>query len=90
MPARQGESDKRRRLRPLKQRADQAERAVTALGARIREIDAPLAAPDLFARDPTAAGNLAKERAETERALAAAEARWLEAQDDYESAAAVG
>jgi len=85
---REGESDKRRRLKPLKQRADEAERTVAALGARLKELDAALAAPDLFARDPAKAGRLAKERAAAERDLAAAEARWLAAQDDYDSAAA--
>jgi len=72
----------------LKQRADEAERTVAALGARLKELDAALAAPDLFARDPAKAGRLAKERAAAERDLAAAEARWLAAQDDYDSAAA--
>ncbi len=85
---RESESDRRRRLRPLKQRAEQAEHAVAALAERLRQLDAALAAPDLFARDPAEAGALAKERAATERTLAAAEARWLEAQDAYESAAA--
>src|SRR5487761_1803673 len=80
--------DKNRRLKQLRQRADTAEREVATLGERLKEIDAALAAPDLFARDPAAAAGLAKQRAETERALAAAEARWLHAQDAYESATA--
>src|SRR5579872_3483276 len=88
-PARRdGDSDKRRRLKPLKQRADAAEREVGVLSARVSQLDAQLAAPDLFARDPAAAAALAKMRAEAARALAAAEARWLQAQDDYDSAAA--
>ena len=80
--------DKKRHLKPLRQRADAAEREVATLGERLKQIDAALAAPDLFARDPAAAAGLAKQRAETERALAAAEARWLQAQDAYESATA--
>ncbi|MGB8181375.1 MAG: hypothetical protein WCF13_03300, partial [Stellaceae bacterium] len=87
-PPRKSDSDKRRRLKPLKQRADAAEREVTALGAQIKELDAALAAPELFARDPAGAAALAKERAEAARALAAAEARWLAAQDEYENATA--
>ena len=85
---REGDSDRRRRLKPLKQRADQAERAVATLGERLRQLDAALAAPDLFARDPEKAGQLAKERAAVARELGEAEARWLQAQDEYESAAA--
>jgi ATP-binding cassette subfamily F protein 3 len=84
----EGDSDKRRRLKPLKQRADQAERAVATLGERLRQLDAALAAPDLFARDPEKAGQLAKARAAVARELGEAEARWLQAQDEYESAAA--
>jgi ATP-binding cassette subfamily F protein 3 len=85
---RAGDSDKRRRLKPLKQRADQAERAVATLGERLRQLDAALAAPDLFAREPAKAGQLAKERAAVARDLGEAEARWLQAQDEYDTAAA--
>jgi len=49
---------------------------------------AQLAAPDVFARDPIQAATLAKTRADAARALAAAEARWLQAQGDYDYAAA--
>ncbi|HEV2161568.1 MAG TPA: ABC-F family ATP-binding cassette domain-containing protein [Stellaceae bacterium] len=85
---REGDSDKRRRLKPLKQRADAAEREVGTLTARLGELDAQLAAPDLFTRDPVTAASLAKTRAEAARMLAAAEASWLQAQNDYDSAAA--
>ena len=88
VPRRDGDSNKRRRLKPLKQRADAAEREVGALGAQLSQLDAQLAEPDLFARDPAAAAALAKARTEAARVLAAAEARWLRAQDDYDNAAA--
>ncbi|MGH6995966.1 MAG: ATP-binding cassette domain-containing protein, partial [Stellaceae bacterium] len=88
MPAPRRDGDRRRRLKPLKQRADAAEREVGALTARLSQLDAQLAAPDLFTRDPAAAAALAKTRADAARALATAEARWVQAQDDYDSAAA--
>ena len=87
-PRRESDSDKRRRLKPLKQRADAAEREVTALGAQIKELDAALAAPELFTRAPAQAAAMAKARADAARALAVAEARWLQAQGDYDYAAA--
>ena len=86
-PRREGDSNKRRRLKPLKQRADAAAREVGTLGDRLKELDAQLAAPNLFARDPAQAAALAKARAEAARALTAAEACWLQAQDEYENAA---
>jgi ATP-binding cassette subfamily F protein 3 len=87
-PRRKGDGDKRRRLKPLKQRADAAEREVGALGTQLGQLDAQLAEPNLFARDPAAAAALAKTRTEAAQALAVAEARWLQAQDDYDNAAA--
>jgi ATP-binding cassette subfamily F protein 3 len=80
--------DRRRELKPLKQRADRAERAVADLGDEIKSIDAALAAPGLFQRDPAKAGELAKRRAAAAGALAEAESAWLAAHGEYESAAA--
>jgi len=58
------------------------------LGKRIGEIDAALADPQLYARDPARVATLAKERADAAAALAAAEEQWLALSGEYESAAA--
>jgi ATP-binding cassette subfamily F protein 3 len=76
----------RERLKPLKAAMDQAERDVAKLHARIAEIDAALAAPGLFARDPAKGEKLSRERAEAVRALSDAEHRWVENAEAYEAA----
>jgi ATP-binding cassette subfamily F protein 3 len=77
---------RRQTLKPLKQAMDKSEREVTALHGDIETIDAQLAAPGLFTKDPAKGEALSKKRSETERALAAAEARWIEAAERYEAA----
>jgi ATP-binding cassette subfamily F protein 3 len=83
-----GGDGRRRNLKPLKQRADKAERDVAALSEEIKTLDAALAAPDLFRRDPAEAAALARQRAAAAHALDLAESAWLAANDEYESAAA--
>ena len=77
---------KRQALKPLKQAMEKSEREVTALHGEIETIDAQLAAPGLFVKDPAKGEALSKKRAEIGRALAAAEARWIEAAERYEAA----
>jgi len=79
-------ADKRQALKPLKQAMDRYEREVTKFHGEIETIDAQLAAPGLFTKDPAKGEALSKKRAETERALNAAEARWIEAAERYEAA----
>jgi ATP-binding cassette subfamily F protein 3 len=74
--------------RKLKQRADKAERDVAELGERIKRLDEAMAEPGLFLRDPSKAGELAKERAAVQAALERAESAWLAANDEYERAGA--
>ena len=57
-----------------------------ATARRSRRIDAALAEPGLFARDPGRAAVLAKGRAEAASALARAEDDWLEASAAFEAA----
>jgi ATP-binding cassette subfamily F protein 3 len=78
-----GESGKRRQL---KQRAEKAEREVAKLAEEIQKLDAALAAPDLFRRDPAQAAELSKRRAAAASSLERAEALWLEANNEYETA----
>ncbi len=79
-------ASRRQTLKPLKQAMDKYEREVTALHGEIETIDAQLAAPGLFDKDPAKGKDLSKKRADTVRALTAAEARWIEAAERYEAA----
>ena len=79
---------KRAELAPLKSRVAAAEAAMTRFAAAIKQIDAELAASDLFGRNPQRAAILAKTRHETAAALAAAEDEWLAASAAYEAAMA--
>jgi ATP-binding cassette subfamily F protein 3 len=76
----------REKLRPLKSAMDRAEREVAALHDRITEIDAALAEPGLFAKDPRKGEALSRQRAEAARTLEAAEHRWIAAAEAYEAA----
>jgi ATP-binding cassette subfamily F protein 3 len=76
----------RTELAPLRRRIAQAETAVKRLGGEIAAIDAALAEPGLFARDPARAAVLAKGRADAVSALARAEDDWLDASAAFESA----
>lgn len=63
----------------LARRVRDAEAAMQAASARLAALDAALADPATYARDPAGAGSLAKERAEVAERLARAEETWLEA-----------
>jgi ATP-binding cassette subfamily F protein 3 len=75
-------------LRPLKSAMENAEREVSVLHAQLDALDAALAVPDLFRKDPAKGEKLSKERAETARNLEAAENRWITAAEAYEAASA--
>jgi ATP-binding cassette, subfamily F, member 3 len=83
---RRAAAEKRTVLAPLRRRIAEAESAVKRLGQEIAGIDAALADPTLFARDPARAAVLAKGRADAVSALARAEEDWLEASAAFESA----
>jgi ATP-binding cassette subfamily F protein 3 len=86
------ERDKPQRARsekrtPLKQKVAIAEAEIARIGAIIEKIDAALALPDIFTRDPKQAAQLAKARASAAEALQRAEEEWLEASALLEQAA---
>jgi ATP-binding cassette subfamily F protein 3 len=83
---RRAAAEKRVELAPLRRRIAAAETAVKRHGQEIAAIDAALAEPGLFARDPSRAAVLAKGRAEAASALARAEDDWLEASAAFEAA----
>ena len=69
---------------PAKQRIAEAEAEMTRIGGIIAKIDAALALPDLFARDPKQAAQLSKARAGAANALTKAEEEWLAASSEFD------
>ncbi len=59
---------------------------IARLIKKIAEIDAALAEPKLYDRDPGRVATLGKERVEAASALAAAEDQWLALSAEYEDA----
>jgi ATP-binding cassette subfamily F protein 3 len=75
-------------LAPLKKSMHAAEKQVEKLAGEVARLDAALADPELYAKDPAKARQLTLERGQTAKLLAAAEESWLAATDAYETAAA--
>ena len=83
---RRAAAEKRIELAPVRRRIAEAERVVKRLSDEITRIDAVLAEPGLFARNPAKAASLSKARADATQALARAEDQWLEASTELEAA----
>jgi ATP-binding cassette subfamily F protein 3 len=83
---RRAAAEKRSELAPLRRRIADCDTAIKRLSEEIARLEAALAEPGLFARNPSRASALAKARAEAVRALARAEDEWLEASAAFESA----
>ncbi|HML14379.1 MAG TPA: ABC-F family ATP-binding cassette domain-containing protein [Xanthobacteraceae bacterium] len=81
-------AERRNELAPLRARIAAVEADMARLSRELERIDAALAAPDLFARDPTRAAAQAKARSEAAAALARSEEEWLSAAAAYEAASA--
>ncbi len=79
-------ADRRVAVKPLKDVMEKWEAEVSRLHGEIETIDAALAAPGLFNKDPAKGEALAKQRADAAAALANAESRWIEAAERYEAA----
>jgi len=79
-------ADRRLALKPLKNAMDKWEHEVTRLHSEVEKLDAELAAPGLFERQAAKGTELAKLRADAVRRLSAAEARWIDAAEQYEAA----
>ncbi|GAB4232809.1 MAG: ABC-F family ATP-binding cassette domain-containing protein [Methyloligellaceae bacterium] len=73
-------------LAPLKNAVSRSEKEMASLEARIAELDAALASPSLYERNPEKAMQLSKERGLLAKKLEAAERAWLEAAEKYELA----
>ena len=77
---------KERRI-PARQRISEAETEMTRISGIIEKIDAALALPDLFTRDPKQAAQLSKARASAGEALAKVEEEWLAASSELDETA---
>ena len=88
-PARSETTSSRAREKriPPRQRIAEAEAEMTRISGIIAKIDAALALPDLFTRDPKQAAQLGKARASAADALTKAEEEWLEASSEFDEAA---
>jgi ATP-binding cassette subfamily F protein 3 len=70
---------------PARRRAEAAEAALARAAQQLAEIDKALTDPQVFAKDPGKAAELGRRRDAAQRAVDAAEAEWLEAQEAYEA-----
>ncbi len=80
-------AERRRQLKPLKEKVEIAEAQVGELNREIAKYDKALADPLLFVQDPAKGAAVSKKRADALRRLESAEARWLAANEEYERAA---
>ena len=83
---RKAAADKRAETAPLRKRVQKAEADIARLTKDLEKLDATLADGALFTREPAKAASVAKARADTASALAAAEEEWLAASHALESA----
>jgi ATP-binding cassette subfamily F protein 3 len=86
--ARKDAAEKRRLLKPLKEKVELAESQMAELNKEIAKYDKALADPLVFTQDRSKATAVSKKRAEAQRKLEAAETRWLAVNEDYEIAMA--
>ncbi len=78
-------AERRALLAPLRKEIQAAEKKIETLRAKLEKLDARLADPALFTTSPAKGAEVARERAETEKAIAATEESWLELSERYES-----
>ena len=71
---------------PLRQKISDAEAEIERINGIIAKIDAALALPDIFAREPAKAAQLSKARSAAADALQRAEEDWLKASSSLEAA----
>ncbi|HWD50378.1 MAG TPA: ATP-binding cassette domain-containing protein, partial [Rhizomicrobium sp.] len=81
-------AEKRRLLKPLKEKVELAEGQMAELNKEIAKYDKALADPLIFTQDRAKATAVSKKRAEAQRKLEAAEIRWLAINEEYERSAA--
>jgi ATP-binding cassette subfamily F protein 3 len=75
-------------LAPMRRRIEVLDQRMAKLSELMGKVDKVLADPQAFQRDPGRAAQLAAQRRELERGLAAAEEEWLALSAEYEIASA--
>ena len=85
---RKAAADKRASLAPLKKKINEIESLTKKLETLIQALDAELADPKLYEKNPAKAAEKAKQRGETAARLSQAEEQWLELSAEYEEAMA--
>ena len=83
---RRNAAERRTQLAPLRRAMQSAEKRVESIASEIAAIDAALADPALYARDPAKAQRLVLDRGSKAKSLAEAEDAWLAATEALESA----
>ena len=76
-------------LGPLKRKLEAAEAALARETRYLAELDAELARPEIYAKDPSKAAELTKRRARLQERLDAAERDWMAAAEAYQAAEAM-
>ncbi|HLP68447.1 MAG TPA: ABC-F family ATP-binding cassette domain-containing protein [Rhizobium sp.] len=85
---RKAAADKRASLAPLRKKINEIESLTKKLETLIQALDAELADPALYEKNPAKAAEKAKQRGEAAAKLSAAEEQWLELSTEYEDAMA--
>jgi ATP-binding cassette subfamily F protein 3 len=86
--ARRDAAEKRKALRPLKEKVETVEHQIADLNREIAKYDKALGDPLIFTQDRSKAAAVSKKRAEAQRKLEAAEVRWIAVNEEYEAAMA--
>jgi ATP-binding cassette subfamily F protein 3 len=76
----------RRETAPLRRRIEEAEARMAKFTDLLARVDAALAHPETFGREPARGAQLAQQRAELARALVTAEEEWLTLSSELEGA----
>jgi ATP-binding cassette, subfamily F, member 3 len=86
--ARRDHAERRRQLKPLKDKLEAVEHQISDLNIEIAKCDRSLSDPLLFSKDPARGKAVSKKRAESIKKLETLEARWIKMQEEYEQAMA--
>jgi ATP-binding cassette subfamily F protein 3 len=78
-------AERREALAPLRKKIKDCERRIEKLRAEIQQLDAQMAEPELFARDPAKAAALGRKRAGHIHDFARAESDWLDLSQELEA-----
>ena len=83
---RQNNAKTSRETAPLRKKIEAVEARMAKFSGLVAKVDDMLAHPDAYAKDPSKATQLATQRAELVRAVAAAEEEWLALSEELEAA----